>query len=86
MNADKILNGKKSAQAVKEAFQVVRDGLPTTWLKQILRTYPDLNREPHLTRLKNIRIGRVAPNPDEIQLFESVEPSGTPIHGQSRKR
>jgi|GEM_PF-6958416 len=86
MNADKILNGKKSAQAVKEAFQVVRDGLPTTWLKQILKTYPDLNREPHLTRLKNIRLGRVTPNPDEIQLFESVESLAPPTHGQGRKR
>ncbi|SFD47833.1 hypothetical protein [Spirosoma endophyticum] len=74
MDAQKLISGKTAVQAAKEAFRPVREKLPNSWLKDILSKEPALNAEPHLTRLKNIRLGRVAPTADESELFQSVLP------------
>lgn len=81
MSETNNVNGQRASQAVRAAFEQTRQSLPTSWLKNILLVRSDLNCEPHLTRLKNIRLGRTTPTPDEITLFESVlpeKPSETP--------
>lgn len=72
LNSDNLLNGRKASQAVKEAFEETRGKLEKDWLKKVIELHPELNAEPHLTRLRNIRNGRVTPNPAEEELFKSL--------------
>lgn len=86
MNSDNLLNGRKASQAVKEAFEETRQKLKKDWLKKVIELHPELNAEPHLSRLRNIRNGRVTPNPAEEDLFKSLVTETPKKHRLSRQK
>ena len=72
MGNENHVNGNRALQAVRDEFQTVRVQLPKSWLSDILRQHPELDSKQQIERLKNIRLGRTTPTPDEIKLFEAV--------------